>query len=73
MDVSMPGMDGLQATRLIRQGEALRETSPTPIIAITAGVSETERTDCISAGMTFVLGKPFTGESLRRAIISALN
>ncbi len=41
----------------------------TPIVAITAGVSETERADCISAGMTFVLGKPFTGESLRRAML----
>jgi len=72
MDVSMPGLDGLQATRLIRQGETLRETAHIPIIAITAGVTETERADCVSAGMTFVLGKPFTGESLRRALISAL-
>ncbi|MBN8711755.1 MAG: hypothetical protein BGO12_07030 [Verrucomicrobia bacterium 61-8] len=73
MDVSMPGMDGLQATRMIREGEARKESPHIPIVAITAGVSETERADCISAGMTFVLGKPFTGESLRAAILAALS
>lgn len=72
MDVGMPEMDGLQATRLIRQGESHREMAPVPIIAITAGVTENERAECISAGMTFVLGKPFTGESLQRVMRSVL-
>ncbi|PTX95096.1 hypothetical protein DB345_12430 [Spartobacteria bacterium LR76] len=73
MDVSMPGMDGLQATRLIRECESRQQAPPIPIIAITAGVTEAERTECLAAGMTSVLGKPFTGESLQRAILSALH
>ena len=54
MDVQMPVMDGFTATRAIR-GE-LRMTLP--VIAMTAGVMESEREQCIAAGMDDFIGKP---------------
>lgn len=55
MDLRMPGMDGLQATREIR---ALPEHRGTPIIALTADVFEEDRRRCLEAGMNAHFGKP---------------
>jgi CheY-like chemotaxis protein len=54
MDVQMPIMDGLEATRLIRQHEK-EEVGGTPIVGVTAGM---DRNSCISAGMNDYLAKP---------------
>jgi PAS domain S-box-containing protein len=59
MDVQMPEMDGLEATRLIRA--AGREL---PIIAMTAQAMESERQQCLAAGMSDHLSKPFDPEEL---------
>ncbi len=53
MDVQMPEMDGLTATRILR-GEACH----LPIVALSAGVSAAERDACQSAGMSDFLAKP---------------
>jgi len=53
MDVQMPGMDGLTATRKLRAAGIA-----TPIVALTAGVSAEEREACAEAGMSDWLGKP---------------
>ena len=76
MDVQMPGMDGLEATRTIRAAErvAAREGSPTPrqrIIGLTAAVGPEFEHDCIQAGMDGYLSKPVTREALVRALASA--
>jgi signal transduction histidine kinase/CheY-like chemotaxis protein len=55
MDLRMPEMDGLHATREIR---ALPEYRETPIIALTADVFEEDRQRCFEAGMNAHLGKP---------------
>ncbi|MCP5156614.1 MAG: response regulator [Ectothiorhodospiraceae bacterium] len=65
MDMLMPEMNGLEATRRIRQGVLNRNT---PIIAITANVQEEDRRECLSAGMDEVLVKPLQLGSLRAAV-----
>ncbi len=58
MDVSMPEMDGWEATRRIRSEEA-RSGSYTPIVAMTAHALKSAFDECFAAGMDDVLLKPF--------------
>lgn len=58
MDLSMPVMDGLDATRCIRRIEAERGLARTPIIAATAHVLEQDRDGCRRAGMDDFIAKP---------------
>jgi CheY-like chemotaxis protein len=60
MDVRMPEMDGISATRFIRK-EGFTQV---PIIALTASAVKGEREKCIDAGMNDFLSKPFDEESL---------
>jgi signal transduction histidine kinase/CheY-like chemotaxis protein len=60
MDVQMPVMDGFTATRKIRQELGLT----LPIIAMTAGVMESEREQCTSAGMDDFIAKPIDVEQM---------
>jgi PAS domain S-box-containing protein len=60
MDVQMPVMDGFAATRAIRTELALA----LPVIAMTAGVMESEREQCIAAGMDDFIGKPIDVEQM---------
>ncbi len=71
MDVSMPGVSGLDATRAIRAREQDRLQPSSYIVALTAGVSENERRACSDAGMDDFLGKPFTEDGLRTVIQKA--
>jgi CheY-like chemotaxis protein len=56
MDMQMPIMDGLQATRHIRRQLKLTKL---PIIAMTANVMASDCQDCFDAGMNDHIGKPF--------------
>jgi len=58
MDVQMPGVDGLEATRRIRAGEAAQGRGRTPIIAMTASVLERDREAAREAGMDGFTSKP---------------
>ena len=60
MDVQMPEMDGLEATRIIRKGMEIQPT----IIAMTANAMKEDRDECLEAGMDDFLSKPVKLEEL---------
>ncbi|MCE3285722.1 MAG: hypothetical protein K0R70_1978 [Steroidobacteraceae bacterium] len=65
MDVQMPEMDGLAATRAIRE---LPERAETPIVALTANAFTDDRERCLKAGMNGFLPKPIDPALLREAL-----
>ncbi len=71
MDLHMPGMDGLEATRRIRAIEADTDAPRTPILALTANASAEDREACLGAGMDGFLVKPLDRERLAAALAGA--
>lgn len=72
MDVKMPGMDGIEATREIRVFEKeSKVTIPTYIVALTASEILDSRNACIEAGMDEFMEKPMK-ESMLRELFSRL-
>jgi PAS domain S-box-containing protein len=65
MDMQMPEMDGLQATRVIRTEFPKHAV---PIIAATASVEGTDMTDCLDAGMNDYVPKPIEPRQLERVL-----
>lgn len=63
MDVTMPEMDGLEATRVIREQEAL-SGQHIPIIAMTARVMQGDLEECLQAGMDGYVSKPIHKQAL---------
>jgi PAS domain S-box-containing protein len=68
MDRQMPVMDGLTATRVMREWEIANHRPPTPIIALTAAALKGDQEKCMAAGCTAYLTKPIKQEVLLRAI-----
>jgi len=66
MDLSMPEIDGLEATRRIRRMPYAK--SCVPIVALTASASADVRSRCLEAGMNDYLSKPIEVQALRRAL-----
>ncbi|MFZ5630650.1 MAG: response regulator [Spirochaetota bacterium] len=67
MDLQMPEVDGLTATRLMRE-RGVRSI----IVAMTANTAENDRADCLSAGMDDFLGKPVTLNALSETLLRHL-
>jgi CheY-like chemotaxis protein len=67
MDVMMPEMDGLEATRSIRC--TLPETMQPIIIAVTANALKGDRELCLDAGMNDYISKPINTQELRDLLI----
>ncbi|MBM4781472.1 MAG: response regulator [Archangiaceae bacterium] len=70
MDCNMPEMDGLEATRRIRASEVERRT---PIVALTADAMESDKQQCVDAGMDDHFSKPIREEHLRAVLARFLH
>ena len=71
MDVHMPELDGLGATRAWRARHDVR--AGLPIVAMTGSTEPDEVAECLAAGMDIVLSKPFALAELRRALLEAIS
>ncbi|ETR69127.1 MAG: hypothetical protein OMM_04137 [Candidatus Magnetoglobus multicellularis str. Araruama] len=68
MDIEMPEMDGLEATRKIRNGEVGNQNIQVPIIAMTAHALSSHRQKCFEAGMNDYITKPVNFNELKITI-----
>lgn len=65
MDINLPGMDGLEATRILQNDP---RTAHIPIVALTANAMHGDRDHCIAAGCDEYLAKPVTRTELRNVL-----
>ena len=69
MDMQMPNLDGLEATKMIRK---LPECRATPILAMTANAFAEDKARCLEAGMNGFLAKPFNPDVLFSTLLKCL-
>ncbi len=70
MDIMLPGIDGLEATRRIRSNPEAKEI---PILAATAITDKSQLRECIEAGCNDIIVKPFTAQDLKEKIQAVLD
>jgi CheY-like chemotaxis protein len=70
MDMQMPKLNGVEATRQIRQ---LAGYENTPIVAMTANVFAEDKAQCLAAGMSDFQSKPFSPKEFLATLLRALN
>jgi CheY-like chemotaxis protein len=70
MDIQMPVMDGLAATRLLKADPA---TASIPVLAVTALAMPNDQERCFEAGCQGYLAKPFTPADFERAVLKTLS
>jgi len=68
MDMQMPVMDGLEATRRIRSEEQSSGRQRVPIVAMTANAMQTDIDSCMEAGMDDFISKPFKPQDLQQRL-----
>jgi len=70
MDIMLPVMDGLEATRLIREHP---DTQSTPILAMTAKTTSEDKEECFQSGCDDYIAKPFTSKQFTSIIEKLLD
>ena len=73
MDVQMHGMNGLEATKLIREFEKIENKQRVPIIGMTAHALSGDKERCLAAGMDDYISKPFNPNDLKEKLNSLTN
>jgi photoactive yellow protein len=68
MDVQMPGLDGLEATRVIRNPQSAVMNHQIPVIAVTANAMRGDRERCLVAGMNDYISKPVSPQALAEVL-----
>ena len=68
MDIQMPDMDGMEATRRIRDGQAGESAAAVPIVAMTAHAMKGDRERFLHAGMDAYIAKPVDPDHLARIL-----
>ena len=72
MDIGLPGINGIEATRKIRLSEKENQRDLTPIIAVTGNADQSQRALCMEAGMNNVIVKPLS-ISMAKLVLSELD
>lgn len=72
MDCQMPEMDGYDATKAIRQGEAGERFTSIPIVAMTANAMVGDKEKCLAAGMDDYVSKPIVESNLKTKLLNWL-
>jgi len=72
MDIQMPGMDGIETTKKIREYEIKNNFKRTPIVALTAHAMEEHREQCLEADMDDYMSKPFNNKILGDILVKWL-
>ncbi|KTC64788.1 sensory box histidine kinase/response regulator [Legionella adelaidensis] len=67
-DIGLPGISGIQFTKLFREWEAAENKKPIPIVALTAHVRDEAKLECLQAGITEVFTKPVSLEIMKTAV-----
>jgi two-component system sensor histidine kinase/response regulator len=73
LDIGMPGLNGFEALRRLRDREAAEKRAPIPVIAVTGYTSEPDRLRCLMAGFADHVSKPIHAESFEIALRRALS
>jgi len=69
MDMQMPEMDGVEATKRILDGSLNLAKKPPIILAMTANVMDDSKTECLNAGMKGFISKPVNFDELKKAFV----
>ena len=73
MDMQMPILDGIEATKKIREYENLKNlVNPIYIVAVTANTFSKDKQKCFEAGMNDFISKPFKEDELKNIIRNAV-
>lgn len=72
MDIAMPVVDGIEATRRVRVAKDMATSPQVPIIAMTAHAMKGDREQFLAAGMDDYIGKPINSDNLRNLLVMHL-